>query len=81
MCASYTVANKLARNSSPLVMVIKECIDEIAKIMCPDKLLKFEMMCFSRRTIKRQISNINMEVVKSLRQHIGEMEFLRLFEM
>ncbi|KAI6652461.1 General transcription factor II-I repeat domain-containing protein 2B-like [Oopsacas minuta] len=44
MHASYAVANKIARDSKSFsdYELIKECIDEVIKIMCPDKLQEFE---------------------------------------
>ena len=73
--ASYAIADKIARESKPFSdgEFIKECIEEVIKIMCPEKSKEFAKVCLSRRTITRRIEDINNDVVKTLRLQIGEM--------
>lgn len=58
--ASYHVAWKIGKSMKPFTDggFVKSCLRDVAEIMCPEQVNKFDAICLSRNTIKTRIQAI-----------------------
>ena len=58
--ASYVVSSLIAKKSKPFIdnELIKECLESVADVLCPDKKTDFSKISLSHQTISRRIDDI-----------------------
>ena len=78
--ASYIVAHKVAKQCKPFSdgEFVKECLVDIAELLCPDKQPTFEKICMSRRTLVRRIDNISSNLCDQLKSKLDNCTYLAL---
>ena len=66
--ASYVIAEKIARSTRHLKMtnLLRECMQEVAKFMLPDKSRLFENINFSTNSIAKRIEDIGDDLSEQL---------------
>ena len=76
--ASYTVAMILARNSKPYSdgEIVKECMESVVEILCPEKKKDFSKISLSRQTITRRVDDIGKHIEDNLKSRASEFIFL-----
>ena len=72
--ASYVIAEKIARSARPFTDgdFVKECMQEVAKVMLPDKSRLFEDISLSRNSIARRIEDIGEDLSEQLSSKTSE---------
>ena len=62
--ASYVIAEKIARSARPFTdsEFVRECMQEVAKVMLPDKSRLFDDISLSRNSIARRIEDIGKDL-------------------
>ena len=62
--ASYVIAEKIARSARPFTdgEFVRECMQEVAKVMLPDKSRLFDDISLSRNSIARRIEDIGEDL-------------------
>lgn len=68
--ASYIISKKVAEYSKPFSEgeFVKECLIELANILCPEKRKKFAEVSLSRRTVTRRIDAMAENIKVALRE-------------
>lgn len=71
--AGYAVSKKLAEHSKPFSEgeFVKECLLEVANILCPENSKKFEQISLSRRTVTRRIDLMAENIKATLSNTVG----------
>jgi hypothetical protein len=74
--ASFLVSEKIATHSKTFNEgeFLKECLLDVASLICPEKKKDFESICLSRRTVVRRIEMMADDVEKSLKENITRFE-------
>ncbi|XP_075053814.1 general transcription factor II-I repeat domain-containing protein 2-like [Mixophyes fleayi] len=75
--ASYVVANLIAKKSKPYYdgEFIKQCMESVADIICPDKKGDFSKISLSHQTIARRIDDIGKSIEKVLKSRAAIFKF------
>jgi hypothetical protein len=70
------VSEKIAKHSKSFGdgEFIKECLVDVASIICPEKKKYFENICLSRRTVVRRIGMMADDIKKSLKEKIARLK-------
>ena len=72
--ASFMVSYKLAKRNKPFSdgEFIKECMSDVASIMCPEHKTKWDSIALSRRTVVRRVQKISddLEPVEGYKQAV-----------
>ena len=78
--ASYAVAEIIAKNSKPFSdgEFVKECIECVADIICPDKKAQFAKLSLSRQTVARRIEELASNVERTLKYRATNFQFYSL---
>jgi hypothetical protein len=76
---SFVVSEKIAKHFKPFGKgeFIKECVVDVASIICPEKKKDFENIyniCLSRRNVARRIEMMADDIKKSLKEKITRLE-------
>ena len=63
--ASFMVSYKLAKRNKPFSdgEFIKECMSDVASIMCPEHKTKLDSITLSRRTVVRRVQKISDDLM------------------
>jgi hypothetical protein len=71
--ASFVVSEKIAKHSKSFGEgeFTKECLVDVASIICPEKKKDFENICLSRRTVVRRIEIMADDIKKREDCYIG----------
>jgi len=66
--ASYVVSQMIAKTSHPFTegQFVKDCLVNVAQILCPEKVKIFSEISFSANTVARQITEMSTSVEKHL---------------
>lgn len=66
--ASYTVSNLIAKKMKPFTEgeFVKECLEQVAEILCPEKKTLFAQISLSRQSTTRRIREISQSVEEKL---------------
>jgi hypothetical protein len=69
--ASFVVSENIAKHSKSFSEgeFIKECLVDVASIICPEKKKDFENICLSRQTVVRRIEMMADDIKKSLKEN------------
>ena len=67
--ASFIVSYKLAKRNKPFsdAEFIKECMSDVASIMCPEHKAKLNSIALSRRTVVRRVQKISDDLMSQLK--------------
>ncbi|XP_023228312.1 general transcription factor II-I repeat domain-containing protein 2-like [Centruroides sculpturatus] len=78
--ASYAVAMILAKKSKPYSDggMVKECLESVAEILCPEKKKDFSKISLSRQTITRRVDDIGKHIEDNLKSGASEFIFYAL---
>ena len=78
--ASYAVAEIIAKKSKPFSdgEFVKECIECVADIICPDKKAQFAKLSLSRQTVARRIEELASNVERTLKYRATNFQFYSL---
>lgn len=78
--ASYVVANLIAKKSKPFTdgEFIKQCMESVADVICPDKKAAFSKISLSHQTIARRVDEIGKSVEKKLVSRVTNFKFYAL---
>jgi hypothetical protein len=78
--ASYVVANLIAKKSKPFTdgEFIKQCMEDVADLICPDKKTEFSKISLSRQTITRRIEEIGKAIEKDIESKAANFNFFAL---
>lgn len=70
--ASYVVANLIAKKSKPFIdgEFIKECMESVARIICPENQLAFSKISLSHQTIATRIEELGNSLENSLKKKL-----------
>jgi hypothetical protein len=70
------VSKKIAKHSKSFGEgeFIKDCLVDVASIICPEKKKDFENICLSRRTVVRRIEMMADDIKKSLKEKTARLE-------
>jgi hypothetical protein len=70
------VSDKIAKHSESFGEgeFIKECLVDVASIICPEKKKDSENICLSRRAVVRRIEMMANDVKKSLKEKTARLE-------
>ena len=74
--ASFRVAHMLAKKGKPFIdgELIKRCLKEVAKEMCPEKVDVFSVISLSANTVARRVENLERNIVSQLKDKAREFE-------
>jgi hypothetical protein len=74
--ASFVVSEKIAKHSKSFGEgeFIKECLADVASIICPEKKKDFENICLLRCTVVRRIEMMAADIKKSLKEKVARLE-------
>ena len=77
---SYVIAEKIARSARPFTDgdFVKECMQEVAKVMLPDKSRLFEHISLSRNSIAGRIEDIGEDLSEQLSSKTSEFQCFSL---
>ena len=66
--ASSIISYKLAKRSKPFSdgEFVKECMSDVASIMCPEHKTKLNSIALSRRTVVRRVQKISDDIMSQL---------------
>jgi hypothetical protein len=78
--ASYAVAMILAKKSKPYSdgEMVKECLESVVEILCPEKKKDFSKISLSRQTITRRVDDIGKHIEDNLKKRACEFIFYAL---
>lgn len=78
--ASYVVSSLIAKKSKPFIdgEFIKECLESVADIMCPDKKTDFSKISLSHQTISRRIDDIGKSIENKLEEKVRSFKYYSL---
>jgi len=78
--ASYVIAEKIARSARPFTdgEFVRGCMQEVAKIMLPNKARLFEDMSLSRNSIARRIEDSGEDLSGQQSSKAGEFQYFSL---
>jgi len=78
--ASYVVSSLIAKKSKPFIdgEFIKECLESVADIMCPDKKKDFSKISLSHQTISRRIDDIGKSIENKLEEKVRSFKYYSL---
>ena len=78
--ASYIISEKVAKYSKNYSdgEFVKECIQAVSEIICPDKKKDFETISLSRRTVTRRIEELGADIESSLVKRCSKFETFSL---
>lgn len=66
--ASFIISSKIAKTSKSFSegQFVKECLVDVAELLCPEKKREFEKVSLSRRTVVRRIDMMASDIKKTL---------------
>uniref|UniRef100_A0A6P7HAL3 General transcription factor II-I repeat domain-containing protein 2A-like n=1 Tax=Diabrotica virgifera virgifera TaxID=50390 RepID=A0A6P7HAL3_DIAVI len=78
--ASYAIAAILAKKSKPFSdgEIVKECLESVAEMLCPEKKKEFSKISLSRQTITRRVDDIGKHVEDKLKNRASEFIYYSL---
>lgn len=78
--ASYAVAMILAKKSKPYCdgEIVKECLESVVEILCPEKKTDFSKISLSRQTITRRVDDIGKHIEENLKNRVSKFIFYSL---
>lgn len=78
--ASYVVSSLIAKKSKPFIdgEFIKECLESVADVMCPDKKTDFSKISLSHQTISRRIDDIGKSIENKLEEKVRSFKYYSL---
>ena len=80
VAASYIVAEVIAKKSKPFSdgEFVKECLNRVVDVLCPEKKEQFEQISLSRQTIARRIEELGNSIEMKLAPKAGDFTFYSL---
>jgi hypothetical protein len=78
--ASYVVSSLIAKKSKPFIdgEFIKECLESVVDIMCPDKKTDFSKISLSHQTVSRRIDDIGKSIENKLEEKVRSFKYYSL---
>jgi len=78
--ASYVVSSLIAKISKPFIdgEFIKECLESVADVMCPDKKTDFSKISLSHQNISRRINDIGKSIENKLEEKVRFFKYYSL---
>ncbi|KAE9532362.1 hypothetical protein AGLY_009985 [Aphis glycines] len=76
----YQVSSLIAKKSKPFIdgEFIKECLESVADVMCPDKKTDFSKISLSHQIISRRIDDIEISIENKLEEKVRSFKYYSL---